>query len=128
MTVPALIVAEPGDGVLGLVGDAVQGEDLGVHPDAVALRLQDQHLAVGADRVEVLLRHDLIAQVLPVQDEAVAAEAGLVAHVGRDVIQDRLLARALDALAHVGELEGRPEGHVDVGVDDAGHDEAAAEV
>ena len=128
LAVLALIHAESGHGVRRVVGDAVALEHPGVHPHAVEFRFLNLHLGIRTDGVKVFFGERLAIQALFLQNKPIALPAGMLADKVGHKVKGFLLAVAGKALAlfRVGESHGQGDMHM--AVDDAGHDELAAQV
>ena len=129
MSILADIVAQARHGIRGVVRNAVPLKDLAVHPDAVSLRFLNLKLAIGTECIEIFFCDFFpLVQVLSVEQESVTFLAGVLCNIVGHTVQKPLLAPAQNLFADLRIFESDGQGHVHMAVDDAGHDELAAQV
>ena len=111
-----------------IVRNAVPLKDLGIYPDAVSFPFLNLELGIRTDGVEFLLYDILSFKESFLHQESVTLLTGILFDIIRHHIQRFLLAVGLNPLSHGCVLKTYRNSYVHVAIDDAGHDELAAEI
>ena len=128
MAVLSHIITELRHRILRFIRNSVLCKHPGVHPDTVSFSLQDQQLSVRTDGIQIFLCEELPLQVFPLQDKSVTLFPGIAFHIPVHKVQGFLPAGAHNIFSHI--HVGKPDArrHMNMAVNDAGHDELPAEV
>ena len=128
MAVFTHVIRKARDGVRRVVRNAMALKNLGIHPDAVPLPFLNLQFRIRTNGVQLLLDDILSFQEPFLHVEPVPFLAGVRFDIVRHQLQRSLLAVRLDPLSHRCVLKTNGNGDVHVAVNNAGHDELAAQV
>ncbi len=128
MPVLTNIVAELRYGVRRVVSDPVLLKDPGIDPYTVSLTLQDKQLLIRANGIQILLCNIISLQVFTLQDKPVISPGGIAFYTLRHKVQRFLFVGTYHIFTHIHIFKAYACSHMNMAVNDTGHDKPAAEV